>query len=406
MPAVTVGVVQRAFKFRSYPTSKQHDALGLMCAAHAELYNAGLQERRDAWAMRKTSISVSSQMLQLRAIRTLRPDQAVWSFTSQQQTLRRLDKAFAAFFRRVKAGEAPGYPRFRAASRFDSVDFRHGDGIKFLPASKRLKIQGVGHVQVRLHRNLPENATLGQVSVKREGVGRRTRWFVVIPVQVEPEPLPVTGAVTGIDMGVASFLTTSEGVHVPNPRHLKAAASKLAAAQQDLAVKRRGSNRRKGAVSRVAALHGTVARQRLDHAHKIALRLVADHDLICHEALQIPNMTRRAKPVPNPENQGQFLPNRQAQKSGLNKSILDAGWGVFLKVLTAKAEEAGREIISVNPANTSRTCPQCGHCAKENRPCQAVFCCQQCHFNGHADTVGAINILRAGTALRQTAHAA
>ena len=294
MPAVTVGVVQRAFKFRSYPTSKQHDALGLMCAAHAELYNAGLQERRDAWAMRKTSISVSSQMLQLRAIRTLRPDQAVWSFTSQQQTLRRLDKAFAAFFRRVKAGEAPGYPRFRAASRFDSVDFRHGDGIKFLPASKRLKIQGVGHVQVRLHRNLPENATLGQVSVKREGSGRATRWFVVIPVHVAPEPLPMTGAVTGIDMGVASFLTTSEGVHIPNPRHLKAAASKLAAAQKDLAAKKRGSNR---------------------------------------------------------------LLNGQAAKTGLNKSILDAGWGVFLKVLTAKAEEAGREIISVNPANTSRTSP-------------------------------------------------
>ena len=126
----------------------------------------------------------------------------------------------------------------------------------------------------------------------------------------------------------------------------------------------------------------------------------------CHEALQIPNMTRRAKPVPNPENQGQYLANRQAQKSGLNKSILDAGWGVFLRVLSAKAEKAGREIISVNPANTSRTCPQCGHCAKGNRPTQAVFCCQQCPFTGHADTVGAINILRAGTALRQTAHAA
>ena len=278
--AVTVGFVQRAFKFRLYPTSKQHDALGLMCAAHAELYNAGLQERRDAWVMRRKSIGVSSQMVQLKEIRTVRPDQAVWSFTSQQQTLRRLDKAFGAFFRRVKAGETPGYPRFRAASRFDSVDFRHGDGIKFLPATKRLKIQGVGHVQVRLHRTLPEDAVLGQVSVKREGAGRSTRWFVLIPVQVEPEPLPTTGAVTGIDLGVASFLTTSEGEHVPNPRHLKAAASKLAAAQRDLARKKRGSNRRRKAVARVAALHGRVARQRLDHAHKTVLRLVTDHDLV------------------------------------------------------------------------------------------------------------------------------
>ena len=205
---------------------------------------------------------------------------------------------------------------------------------------------------------------------------------------------------------MAWFLTTSEGVHIPNPRNLKASAGKLAAAGHDLAGKKRGSNQRRKAVARVGALHGTVARQRLDHAHKSALRLVQDHDLICHEALQIRNMTRRAKPVPDPENQGQFLANRQAQKSGLNKSILDAGWGVFLSVLTAKAENAGRELIAVNPANTSRTCPSCGHCAKENRPSQAVFTCQRCQFTGHADTVGAINILRAGTALRQTAHAA
>ena len=117
-------------------------------------------------------------------------------------------------------------------------------------------------------------------------------------------------------------------------------------------------------------------------------------------------MTRRAKPVPDLENVGAFLPNGQGAKTGLNKAILDAGWGVFLSVLTAKAEKAGRELIAVNPANTSRTCPDCGHCAKGNRPSQAVFNCQQCSFTGHADTVGAINVLRAGTALRQTAHAA
>src|SRR5450759_1265442 len=133
----------------------------------------------------------------------------------------------------------------------------------------------------------------------------------------------MTGAVTGIDLGIASFLTTSEGVHVPNPRHLKVAAAKLADAQQDLARKKRGSNRRKAAVSRVAALHGTVRRQRLDHAHKTALRLVQDHDPVCHEALQIRNMTRRAKTVPDPAQPGQFLPNGQAAKTRLNTSLLD-----------------------------------------------------------------------------------
>jgi len=163
----------RTFKFRLYPTSKQRDALGQMCVAHAELYNAALQERRDAWRVCGKSISSASQMLQLKEIRVARPDQGVWSATSQQQTLRRLDKAFAAFFRRVKAGETPGYPRFRAAARFGSVDFRHGNGIKFRPESRRLYVMGVGHVRVRPHRALPEGAALGQVSVKREGSGRR-----------------------------------------------------------------------------------------------------------------------------------------------------------------------------------------------------------------------------------------
>jgi putative transposase len=155
--------------------------------------------------------------------------------------------------------------------------------------------------------------------VKREGSGRAPRWFVLIPVQVEPEPLPMTGAVTGIDLGVASFLTTSEGVHVPNRRHLKAAASKLAAAQQDLAVKKRGSNRRKAAVSRVAALHGTVRRQRLDHAHKTALQLVADHDLICHEALQIPELDPAGQTRPRPRSTRSVPAERAGCENGFEQ---------------------------------------------------------------------------------------
>jgi len=404
--AVTFTGVKRAYKFRLYPTSKQHDALGAMCAAHAELYNAALQERRDAYRMRGTSIRVGSQMLQLKEIRADRRDVAGWSARSQQQTLRRLDKAFAGFFRRVRDGQRqPGFPRFKATARFDSVDFIHGDGIKFHPDKKRLYVMGVGHVRVRQHRPLPEGAKLKQVSVKREGTGRATRWFVIIAVEVAPTPLPPSGAITGIDMGIASFAITSEGKFLPNPRFGKSAAVKLAAAQRVLSGRKRGSNRRRKAAERVAVIHRTIRLQRLDHAHKTALKLVQDHDIICHEALRIDNMTRRAKPKPDPDNEGQFLPNGQAAKTGLNNAIMDAGWGLFLNVLTAKAEKAGRETVPVPAANTSRTCIECGHCEKANRPSQALFECQRCGFKGHADIVGAINILRAGTALRDAAHA-
>lgn len=401
----------KTYRFRLHPTAKQHVALGSMLRAHAELYNAALQERRDAYKTRGVSVRATDQMKQLTAIREARSDIAVWSFASQQQTLRRLDKAFQAFFRRIKAGETPGYPRFRPASRFDSVDFRHGDGIKFIDtgSSRRsgrqreahLRVQGVGHVRVRLHRALPDGVKLGQVSIKREGTGRRQRWYAVLPVDVEDIALSKTGSVVGIDLGVASFYADSNGHFQPNPRHLKAAEQRLAAAQQGLARKKRGSTRRKQAVQKVARLHAKVRAQRLDHAHKTAHALVAQHDLIAHEALKVSNMVRRAKPIPDPEQPGVFLPNGGSAKSGLNRSISDAGWSQFLSILTNKAACAGRDVIAVNPTNTSRTCSSCGHVAAENRLTQAAFICMSCGHTAHADTNAAINILRAGLAQRQ-----
>jgi putative transposase len=123
------------------------------------------------------------------------------------------------------------------------------------------------------------------------------------------------------------------------------------------------------------------------------LWLVRRHDVIVHEALQVSNLTRSASGTV--EAPGMCV----AQQSGLNRSILDAGWGVFLNVLASKAESAGRVVVAVNPANTSRTCPSCGHCAKDNRVTQADFVCVACGYAGHADVVGATDVLRAGLAL-------
>jgi putative transposase len=204
----------------------------------------------------------------------------------------------------------------------------------------------------------------------------------------------------GIDMGVASLATTSDGARVANLRHLAASADRLAEAQRVLARKKRGSKRRRKAVARVAAIYAKVRRQRLDGAHKAALALVRDYDVIAHEDLRIANMTRSASGTL--EQPGVNV----AQKSGLNRSILDAGWGVFLTILSHKAESAGRELIAVNPRNTSRTCSRCGHCAAENRVTQAEFRCTACGHAAHADVNAAINILRAGLALRQAAQAA
>ena len=393
--------MRRAYKFLLRPTSKQAALLTACLDDHRALYNAALQERRDAWKMRSASVKFFDQSAQLKDIRADDQDgQGRWSANSQRFTLRRLDKAFAAFFRRIKAGQTPGYPRFKGRGWFDTVEWTEGNGSRWdsqpHAAATRVYLLGIGHVRVNQHRAV--KGRVKTVSVKREG----SRWYVVVSCDDVPaEPLAPTGAVAGIDLGVASFLTISDGTHVPNQRHLAASADRLAAAQQALARCKRRSKRRRKAVDRIAAIHCKTRRQRLDHAHKTALALVRDYDVIAHEALNVAGLTRR--PKPRPAGDGTFEPNGAAAKCGLNRSILDAGWGVFLRVLAAKAESAGRTLIAVDPRHTSQTCSGCGHVAAGNRVTQAEFRCLACGHQAHADVNAAINILRAGLVLREAA---
>lgn len=333
--------MRRSYKFLLRPTTKQAQSLTEMLRDHCTLYNAALQERRDAWRhASKTTIRYGDQSAQLKEIRAFDPDrQGRWSFSSQQATLRRLDKAFAAFFRRVKDGQKPGYPRFRGVGRFDTVEFpKDGDGCGWDSSPHdtvtRVRLKGVGHVRVHQHR--PTCGRVKTIEVKREG----KRWYVVLACDDVPsQPLPPTGRRVGVDMGVTHFLTTSEGEHIENLRFGGQAA----------------------------------------------------------EQLNIAGMTRTPRPKADPDNVGAFLPNGARTKAGLNRSILDAAWSQFLTILADKAESAGRQVIGVNARNTSRTCPKCGHVAKENRITQAQFRCTACRFAANADHVAAVNIaIRAG----------
>ncbi|MFG3047645.1 RNA-guided endonuclease InsQ/TnpB family protein [Streptomyces sp. NPDC048241] len=403
----------RAYKFLLRPTARQAQALREMLADHCALYNGALQERRDAYRhSSRTSITYGGQSAQLKDIRAFDPErQGRWSFSSQQATLRRLNRAFAAFFRRVKNGTTPGYPRFKGAGHFDTVIFpRDGDGCRWNSTphdpQTRVRIQGIGHIRVNQHR--PVKGRVKTVTVKREG----SRWYVVLScADVPVESLPQADAAIGIDMGITHFLTTSDGEHIANPRFLQEATEELADAQRHLATFPRRTKRRtkkhRAAARKVAGIHARIRRRRLDHAHKTALTLVRGHDVIAHERLNIAGMTRVPVAKPDPEQPGVFLPNQRAAKAGLNRSILDTGWGVFLTILAHKAESAGRTVIAVDPRNTSRSCPGCGHVAKENRVTQARFTCAACHFTAHADHVGALNILsRAGLALCDAAQPA
>ena len=238
--------MRRSYKFLLRPTGGQAAALAGMLEDHRQLYNAALEHRKTAYQRAGVTIRYAEQSGDLKHIRRADPDgQGRWSFCSQQATLRRLDKAFAAFFRRVKAGEKPGYPRFKGRGWSGTVQWpEDGDGCRWDLAPStgqtRVRLQGVGHVKARQHR--PVRGTVKTISAKREG----RRWYVILSCDGVPaEPLPATGAVTGIDMGVASFLITSEGAHVANRRCLAASAERLTAAQQALSRCKRGSKRRR-----------------------------------------------------------------------------------------------------------------------------------------------------------------
>ena len=228
--------MRRAYVFRLRPTSRQHAALAGCLDAHRELYNAALQERRDAWSHSKTRVYYGDQSAQLTEIRQARPDQAVWSFSSQQATLRRLKKAFDGFFHRVKTakpGVKAGYPRFQGKARFDSVEWpKDGDGARWLPEHRRVYLQGIGQVKVHVHH--PVRGRVKTIQIKRQG----RHWMLVLSCdEVPADPLPATGRQAGIDVGIVSFATTSDGEHIDNPRWGRRAAGKLSAAQQRLAAR-------------------------------------------------------------------------------------------------------------------------------------------------------------------------
>jgi putative transposase len=383
--------VKRAYKLRAYPTRPQQGRAVRLLADHCDLYNAALAERREAWRMHKVSVSYGDQSAQLKEIRAADPGgQGRHSFTAQQQTLRRLNTVFAAYLRRARdlkrSPRRIGFPRFKPYQRFDQVMFVAGDGARWEPADPGRRahatFQAVGRVKIRQHR--PVLGRVKTLQFKREG----RRWYVIVITEAEPVPLPATGRSVGIDVGVARFLTTSDGEVVANPRFLDAAQERIIDLQRRKARARPGSGNRRRLRRALGKEWRKVRSQRRDFHHKIAHGLVDSCDVLALEDLRVVAMTTSAAGTVE-------APGRKvAAKAGLNRSILDAGWGQFTSILVAKAESAGRRVVLVHPAFTSIDCHACG--ARCTRPRQDTVVCPV-HGDLDADLNGARNIAtRAG----------
>jgi putative transposase len=368
--------VRKAFKYRLYPTAQQDQAMAVMLETHRRLYNRAIAERKTAWEEEQRTVTYGQQSAHLKEERTTHADLGRTNFSSCQATLRRLDRAFQAFFRRVQAGEKPGYPRFKGPNRYDTVEFpSYGDGCKW--DGSRVYFQHIGLVKVKLHR--PVEGTIKTISFKREADGWHVIFSCELPdAEVTPSPLPATG----IDLGLKVFLVTADGVFVENPRHYRKAQAGLRRAQRSVARKKQGSQRRKKAVRVLAkqALH--VANQRRTFHHQMAYQLVHQYGMIAHEALNIQGMAQ----------------------SRLAKSTHDVGWGRFLSILRSKAEGAGVQVIPVPPANTTQQCSACGALpeAPEQRKMLSdrVHHCCSCGYIADRDLNAAQNILRLGRSLQ------
>jgi putative transposase len=394
------GTRHRSYRYRLHPTKLQTLALLSAQRHQCELYNAALEERIGAWKWERRSVTYFDQCRTLTGLKDVRPDVVVSGITLCRGTLKRLDHAYRAFYRRVRLGETPGFPRFKSSSRFVSLQWFDSGGWKVKVEHRRLNLKGIGEIKTNYHRPLLGEAKA--IIVKREG----TKWWLIVQcINVPADPLKLTGREVGIDLGITNIVATSDGARVAGEHFGSKARKSLARAQRQLATKQRGSNRRRRQVEEVARLHRKVKSQRSNAAHDLSRQLVNDYDFIAFEKLKIVNMVHAPKARPDPEQPGTFLPNGANRKAGLNRSIHDAGWGQFVSLLNYKAASAGRTVVKVNPRFTSQTCAECNYVDAGNRVSQEEFRCLMCGHCAHADNNAARNILRAGRALQASACA-
>ena len=364
--------MRKTFKYRLYPKKQQQRLLEQQLEECRWLYNHLLAERRDAWEQRGESVRLYDQHATLPALKAERPALAGVQSQVLQNVAVRIDLAFQAFFRRVKAGEKePGYPRFRGEGRYDSFTFPQVPvGCHLDAEARRLRIMNVGLVKVVVHR--PLEGTPKTATIRRGSTGK---WYVSFSCEcAEPSLLPATGQQVGIDVGLKTFATLSTGDAVANPRFFRQEEKALARAQRRLSNVEKGAPERAERRKVVARVYERTRWRRADFAHQHSRRIVNQFDLIAVEDLAV---------------------NRMRHTHCLAKSIADAAWTQFATSLSHKAAWAGRSYVAVNPAYTSQDCSGCGHRQKLSLS-DRTYTCPCCGLVIDRDLNASRNILRLG----------
>jgi putative transposase len=355
----------KVFKYRLYPSKTQAKRLESVRETCRRWYNECLAERKTAWDERRERISKNDQLRRVKEQKATNPWAAEIHSHVLQLVVTDLDKAFQGFFRRVKAGETPGFPRFKGRNRFSSFGYKeYNNGFKI--DGRRLRLSGIGRIAVRWHRTIE-----GEIKTLRL-IEKAGKWYACFTCEAEPRRLPATGQEIGIDVGIASLITTSDGEKIENPHWYRREERKLRVLQRRVSRRKLdGSNRRK-AVRQLQRQHERITNRRKDYVNKLVHRLIQQYDRIALEDLRIRNMIK----------------NRH-----LAKSIMDAAWGYLMIRLHVKAAEAGRVVVMVDSKYTSKTCSGCGHVFGDLTLKDRWITCQ-CNLSLDRDHNAALNILK------------
>jgi len=359
-------IVRKSFQFRLHPTKKQAAALENQRSQCQWLYNELLAQRKLAHEELDMSVTKYQQLMFLPELKAERP--ALEQVHSQvlQNVVDRLDKAFEGFFRRCKAGEKPGFPRFRGIHRYNSFCYPQSG---FALVGNTLKLSKIGNIRINMHR--PLEGEIKTCTLRRNPTGQ---WDVSFSCEIEAKPLAPNAEAIGIDVGIQQFAVLSNGQEIANPRFSQKSQKALAKAQRNLAKAEKGTKQRWKRGKVVAKIHERIRNCRRDFCHKESRKIVNQYQYICIEDLNIKKMV---------------------EGTHFAKSITDASWNQFRQFLTYKAAEAGRKLGLVNPAYTTQTCSQCKHREKKKLS-ERTHCCLQCGYKATRDHNAAQNILALG----------
>ena len=360
------------FKYRLRPTKHQANVLNEQLEICRSVYNATLSVRKEAYEQRGESLSYydTKKLLPLWKLNFTAMTQ-VHSQVLQDVTMR-VDLAYQAFFRRVQAGEAPGYPRFKGKGRYHSLTYpQYDNGVKL--DGNRLTLSKVGVLDVVLHR--PVEGDVKTVTIQRDSIGK---WYACCSCEVEAQPLEPTPNVVGIDLGLKTFAVLSDGTQMKRQRWMNKDAQDIARLQRKKERFARGSPERKAVVRALQHAYQRAANRRDNFAHQGSRKLVNTYQFIAFEDLDIQNM-------------------QSLDDTRINRSIADVAWGKFVEYTLYKAESAGRTVVLVNPRGTTQECSGCGTVVPKDLSVR-VHDCPHCGLKLDRDLNAALNILARGLA--------